>query len=948
MKAAIFFRLHKLLAMVVVTAYIGVGCAGMKQEPKYDMMENITARYNIVYHSRKIIRDVMEENFVGHSENYQQLLPVFIEPTEATASSSAQLMDSVIGKALTIINKKSKSKYINEAYLLTGIANYLKGNYYNAAEFFTYTANTFNHMPEYRQPALTWKARSLMQLGNLTESGGVLDTIFKTLESDPHTIGLAFATQANYYLLTNDEESAVTMLLQALEYTNDKPTRLRWHFLLGQLLEKQGRAEEAYEHYSRVVNSNAPYEMAFHADINRIFLSTATNTSGDDRVRLLQRMLRDGKNKAYKDQIYYLIAEVHYADGQQTEALANYERALQQQSDNRYQTTRTYLRLADHYFDQAQYPTAKLYYDSVGMYIPMDFPDAGPVQRKIANLDELITQLQIVARQDTMFFFAELPEARRNAILDSLAEARYTEINIKNQEGEETQRQKLRRSPFETEFFQPVTGYTDNRFYFNNLDAMGMGMAEFKRRWGNRPLQDNWRFSDMASGDIADNTASATNIATVAGMTVDSAIVDSAAWVQQFRNSYLEELPDTDEKRLAANDRIHAALLRIGELYRDELQDNQGAIETYEHLLDRYPETADAAMICYNLYLLYEGIDQARANHYKEELLTRFPDALYSRIIRDPMYLSKRQAEKQMLDQEYEKAYLLYTRQQFPEVIRMVDSLSHSTHESQPTLVQLAYLRALALGRTAGIDTFENALLQLAAVFPEDSLITPLVNRHLAYIAENSDTLATRQFALQGISEGRPRFVDEPTITPWPQLVINQESTQFAPRRNLSVLAAGQSAISVQQALNRDGDITHQQLAREAQIDEIGENTFRNKELLPDSAIYYFVINVMNERVNLAPSRYGIGQFNRTRYSGRNISHQLTSVNDENQLVYIGPFNSYEEAKAYEVRITPVISDIMKIPATLYNTFLITADNFGTLSDFDDIDDYYTIYHGQE
>src|SRR5690606_26104994 len=131
-------------------------------------------------------------SFAGHVDNYQQLLPVFIEPTEATASANAQLMDSVIGKALDIINKKSRSKYINEAYLLTGKANYLKGNYYNAAEFFTYTANTFAGMPAYRQTALTWKARSLMQLGNLTAAGAILDTVFMALESDPRSMGLAF------------------------------------------------------------------------------------------------------------------------------------------------------------------------------------------------------------------------------------------------------------------------------------------------------------------------------------------------------------------------------------------------------------------------------------------------------------------------------------------------------------------------------------------------------------------------------------------------------------------------------------------------------------------------------------------------------------------------------------------------------------------------------------
>src|SRR5690606_11348099 len=172
----------------------------------------------------KIVADVTRQNFEAHQDNYQQLLPVLIEPTEATASSNTQLMDSVIGKGLDIINKKSKSKYISEAYLLTGKANYLKGNYFNAVEFFTYVANTFVDEPEYRQAALVWKARAQMQLGNLNDAGLVLDTVFSNLEPEKESVGLAFATQAKYYLLEHDELSAITMLEQALEHTSHKPT----------------------------------------------------------------------------------------------------------------------------------------------------------------------------------------------------------------------------------------------------------------------------------------------------------------------------------------------------------------------------------------------------------------------------------------------------------------------------------------------------------------------------------------------------------------------------------------------------------------------------------------------------------------------------------------------------------------------------------------------------
>src|SRR5690606_22255914 len=178
-----------------------------------------------------------------------------------------------------------------------------------------------------------------------------------------------------------------------------------------------------------------------------------------------------------------------------------------------------------------------------------------------------------------------------------------------------------------------------------------------------------------------------------------------------------------------------------------------------------------------------------------------------------------------------------------------------------------------------------------------------------------------RQYALEHIDETRERFVDEPSLTLWPQLVINRGPERPMARRSLAVSTAGQTGIGGRTQLGTAGQVSRQQVALEIRPEEAGENRYRNMELLPDSATYYFVVNVMNERVNLAPSRFGIGQFNRSRYSGRTISHQLKVVNDENQLIYVGPFTNYEDAQTYEVRIMPLLLDIMKIPADLYNTF---------------------------
>ena len=113
---------------------------------------------------------------------------------------------------------------------------------------------------------------------------------------------------------------------------------------------------------------------------------------------------------------------------------------------------------------------------------------------------------------------------------------------------------------------------------------------------------------------------------------------------------------------------------------------------------------------------------------------------------------------------------------------------------------------------------------------------------------------------------------------------------------------------------------------------------------LPDSAEYYFVVNVTDAASNLNSSRFGIGQFNRSRFAALSIKHQLKDVNSENQLIFVGPFNSLGSTREYERNILPLIREIMKIPAEKYNTFVITKDELDKFKNSSQINAYLDFY----
>ncbi|SEM98088.1 Tetratricopeptide repeat-containing protein [bacterium A37T11] len=912
------------------------GCFSKKKSTNTDFMQNLSTRYNILYNGNLILDQAVNNRENSYHDNYQKQLTVFKEPTTESIQSSEHLMDSLIGKANRIILEKTKSKYIDQAYFLTGRANYEKGNYYNAAEFFTYVTRVYANKPIIRQAALGWKARSLIQIGSLSEASLVLDTAFMGLQSEKKSKSLIFATQADYYLRTGDTNSGVDMLIQAIENSHHKSDKLRWHYLLGQLLVHEGKLSEAYEHFKKVARSNVSYEMAFHANLNSIFLIDSLNPSVENKVALLKHMLRDDKNKEFKDQIYYQIGEVYDKAGDPSSGIDYFKMALQQESINNYQKTLSYLKLANLYFDEGTYEKAKLYYDSTAAVIQKDYPDYDMVNRKVIHLDTLISQLRIVGREDTLQWLGRMPKNQSDLVIDSLVGEYIVYLNLqkKQQAGPTNENNNvLERN---NEVLLQRNNATDNRFYFNNPDAISKGLSAFKRRWGNRPLADNWRTGDKTSQQRIEEKQLSANAESQEELATDSA---GKALLQ--KHYYTGHLPNNPELFDASDKRIMDALFNAGNIYRDDLDDQEKAIETYQKLLKRYPNNKYQAELYYNLYLLYAKAGNLKAaTHYKEKLLGTFPDSRYSQILMDPQYFEKENKKVLGLRTAYNRLFELYTENKYTAVISGVDSaLQHIPAEGTGIASQLAYLQALATGRIDSLTSFEQSLKQIAEHYPSDSLIVPLVKQHLAYIEAHRDSLRQRQPVLYGSDTAREQFVDEPSMTKWPELVINRGPKPSRPRQLLTI-SAKQSTLKQNNISLNESALSPQNLKTGAIAQNRHENSYRNKELLPDSAAYYFAIHVENPRVNMAPSRYGIGQFNRTQFAGKKLTHQLYRIDKDAQLLYIGIFGNYQEVKFYESRIIPLLQNIMKIPADIYQTFIITKDNLETLTDEDQILDY--------
>ena len=878
-------------------------------------MQNLTAHYNILYNAKELVNDSERNIQLAYSDDYDRLISVYKEPNESLSQSEFKKLDDAILKANTIANEKSLSKYVDDAYFLIGQANHLKSNFYNAVEFFDYVYRNYPKENSIRQAALAWKARSLIASDRLEEAETTLDTALLNIATEKKSVADIYATRAQLYIYAREDEQAISLLEKALKTVKDKQKKVRWTYLIAQLQEITHKPQDAFINYTKVVKSNAPFDMAFNANLSRINLKNKLYGDSTERVKEIMALLKDDKNRELIDQIYFQIANTYLDAGNIEKAIENYKLALSKSTKNVTQKGLTYLKLAEIYFAQTDFLKSKSYYDSTLTSLPLDYPDYEIIKKKSDNLDLLADRLDIISREDTLQMLARLPEPERN-------------IKISQLVLEELENAKAKPELSGNAISTKTSGSSgDNKFYFNNPVALKQGLEDFKRRWGNRKLEDNWRRSQRSANEIPTLMPAAQIDAPNPFSELQN--LNEKVHQDSLTKTYLASIPLNAEQKAESDAKIASALYDIANYYRDIILDTAEAVKTYEQVLNRFPENQHKLAIYYNLYRLYSFADQSQSEKYKNILLEKYPESPFAKIILDPQYSQKMDDREQAFNHFYNDSYNLYINKNYTEVLNSIADYKRKS-PAEKVHAQLAYLNALAIGHLQKLPDLEKAFEEIVNDFPEDELIVPLIQQHLNYIDSNRVSMAMRTVALSD-QDMNNRFYQEPEHEQ--AISISQTKTDLPTPKNMNQSAVNQNIVAPK--------IEEKQVVPPAQATATVETGLFRKE---ESAIHYFVVNVSDPTLNLSSSRFGIGQFNRVNLPGSPIKHQLKPIENENRLIFVGPFSGNDAAKSYFDNISPMMRQIMKIPPAKYSIFIINEQNLDKIKNKETLDLYVEYY----
>ncbi len=857
------------------------GCGSGRETTGNHSFQNFSVRYNILFNARKILTQVQRSELIDYQDDYSQLLPIFIRPELHIDDDTAHLLDSVVGKANRIIFEKKKSDYVDDAYVMLAEASYLKGDLYSASEYYQYVYKQFPSMKNQGLNALVARTICLIQSGFTSEAASTIDTILKYREAKTGITARLEAAQAALSLLEQKKVAAKQYLREAIARSTEKGDRLRWIYILAQL-EANENKKESHRLFSVIAKDESNQELHLNALLALAADAPEGTEGGDPGMTVLTKLLSKERYLSFRPVLYYHQGLIYLKNKDEEQANKSF-RLSTSLKDDRYIVTaaQSYNQLAELAFNRRDYALSKSYYDSALVYLPQTHPLYSNYKQRSEHIKPLSEYYKIIAREDAF-------QHGRS----------YVEI---------PETIPVRRPAAETD-----QSSSSAAFYFNNPRAVAQGRSEFERVWGKRGNSDNWRGNQYDTPSIKEDDRE----------------------IKNFSN--ISELPNP-AAMLVSKERMARAYYELAMFYKDQLNNHGEAIRNLDTLITRLPQSSYTASGYYQLYTLLLPFNTTLAGRYRDSLSRRFPDSKYAQAMLGVLPAKETEADYE----HYTKAFNLYKDGQYHELIALTSKVS-SLNPAPRLAAQYSYLGILATGYLSGLAPFEKSLQDHLLRYPADSLVTPLVNQHLVYIQQHRVELEQRSPVL--IRDTRDPFTD---IGLQKKAAINEgipdKSIIIANTIETSVRDSAISKVVAQGP--REKKERRDPKLQISAPDTLAEKSAReDRPQLPEEGTYYFVINVNSAQLDLSPSRFGIGQFNRAHYAAGKVIHQLRLVNDENALIYTGPFSTLSDVTAYKMKISPLLAEIMKIAKERYDTFVISREALEKLNSRTSIEAYREYY----
>ena len=704
-------------AVAGVLLMTAASCSTQKNTWATRSFHQTKVKYNILYNGNIAYEEGLKTIRDANTDDYSRVLYLYPVSNHKAAEASATQMDRTIEKCRKCIKlhsikskpkrdpkKANDPKYklwlqseefnanMDLAWMRLGQAEFHKGDFLGAVSTFNYIINHYRNDPDMIAQCQLWIARAYAEMGWQYEAEDMLNRVQIDALSRKHA-KLYSAVKADVLLKGEHYREAIPFVKLALPHEKRKIYRPRFAYVLGQLYEMDSKREDAIQSYKSVVRMAPPNEMEFNARIRMAELG------GKNSLRKLRTMTRQSKFKDRLDQIYGAMGNIHLQTKDTVKALEMYEKAIAESTQAGTAKAAVLVRAGDIYFEQRAYVNAQPCYREAVTILTAENPEFMRVQKRSEVLDELIVSYTQAQLQDSLQRLGHMTEEEQRAIVDKiiadLIETEKQDSIRQAQEARDLAHGDAMPRSVNTANMLGGSGAQKGEWYFYNPQLMKQGQQEWRRRWGNRPLEDNWRRQNKqvtASFSEAENTEGADSTMLAADSTVLRQTIETDNHKPEY---YLQQIPRTEQDYAVSDSLWREAMVALYFIYRDRLEDQPQAEETLQELERRFPNHA-----C--LTPIYE-------------------DQRMQALRQDTAYIARMQRMLAEQDSLYAATYGAYTKGEYA-LVKANKQYADTAFPQSALMPRFLFLNAVAVARTEGQDAFVAELQDLVARYGETEM----------------------------------------------------------------------------------------------------------------------------------------------------------------------------------------------------------------------------------
>ena len=672
------------LILALLTAF---ACSTEKNNFFNRKYHSTTARYNGLFNANELLRLSLITYDGSHKDDFYTFLPVNPLPNDKDVIGMYPAIDTAIAKCTKVIEDHSMpnavdmyykeaeyNNWIDENWITIGKALYYRRDYEKALKNFEFVKRFFIKDPS-TYIAELWIAKIYIELNKYSDAKLILDGLneiaqeqkqkkFKDFipflnrkKGDAAKPTMKQSLQLEIYkaysdlaMKRKDYEDAIDGLQLAISKTNSPREKARFNYILAQLYQYTNNSGSASHHFNKAVSASASFEIAFNARLNRALSDGSEGVKKD-----LKRMARDSKNAAFKDQIFYALGLVELNNNQKQEAKEYLTKSAFYSISNKRQKAMAYEKLGDISFFDKEFVPAQKYYDSCARSMPEDYPNAEIVKNKSVKLFDLVKALETAAFEDSVQRIAKLSYNDREIFLkETLKQLRKEIQDIKERDAAKLlalQSNSL-----------PNNNVKASKFIFNNPKLRETGFTEFKKLWGARDNEDDWRRNDKLSINTFAYSVDSTE--KIAGQqTKDSLSIEKL----------LKDIPLNDSAFSQSQLRLIDALYTSGILFKEVLLENNLAEKQFESVLALRLFNITDLSAAFQLFRLNE--QNKKSEKYKSYILDKYPNSDAAKYFLDPDFYVKQKKNAEESQKDYLKLLEQYQLKAYQTVYNLSQTI---------------------------------------------------------------------------------------------------------------------------------------------------------------------------------------------------------------------------------------------------------------------------------